>query len=165
MVINSSFAFFTIYCGSSVERKFCCRVFIYHSLRIMAFQLKYFPFEVLYRADSEEKTSLSPAVFSGREWATFPVIIVETLANFFFPPRSMLISKTFMPKQTRVKPTLSCGKGRKAVRAVHEMTKFMSCMFSGSVPTNYYRAGIVGPWKFNSRMLRLHLAHWTRDLE
>ena len=137
MVINSSFAFFTIYCGSSVERKFCCRVFIYHSLRIMAFQLKYFTVEVLYRADSEEKTSLSLAVFSGREWATFPVIIVETLANFFFPPRSMLISKTFMPKQTRVKPTLR--EGAEGSTCVHETTKFMSCMFSGSVPTNYYR--------------------------
>ena len=31
----------------------------------------------------------------------FPVIIVETLASFSFPSLSMLISKTFMPKQTR----------------------------------------------------------------
>ena len=33
--------------------------------------------------------------------STFPVIIVETLASFSFPSLSMLISKTFMPKQTR----------------------------------------------------------------
>ena len=33
--------------------------------------------------------------------AAFLVIIVETLANFFFPSPSMLISKTFIPKQTR----------------------------------------------------------------
>ena len=33
--------------------------------------------------------------------STFPVIIVETLASFSFPSLSMLISKTFLPKQTR----------------------------------------------------------------
>ena len=31
---------------------------------------------------------------------SFPVIIFETLANFFFPSLSMLIAKTFVPKQT-----------------------------------------------------------------
>ena len=33
--------------------------------------------------------------------STFPIIIVETLASFSFLSLSMLISKTFMPKQTR----------------------------------------------------------------
>ena len=33
--------------------------------------------------------------------ATFPVIIVDTLANCSSPSPSMLISKTFMPKKTR----------------------------------------------------------------
>ena len=40
-------------------------------------------------------------VGSREEKATFPVIIVETLANFSFPSSSMLISKTFIPKKTR----------------------------------------------------------------
>ena len=40
-------------------------------------------------------------VGSGEEKATFPVIIVETLANCSIPSPSMLILKTFIPKKTR----------------------------------------------------------------
>ena len=56
------------------------------------------------------------------------VIIVETLAKFSFPSHSMLIWKTFMPKQTREtrKESHTC---------IHETTKFMF-VFSVSVSTN-----------------------------
>ena len=50
-------------------------------------------------------------VGSREEKATFPVIIVETLANCSFPSPSMLISKTFMPKKTR--ETNIAGRGGK----------------------------------------------------
>ena len=49
---------------------------------------------------------------------SFPVIIFETLANFFFSSLSMLISKTFVPKQTP-ETNIAC---------IHEVTKFMLCL-------------------------------------
>ena len=55
---------------------------------------------------------------------SFPVIIFETLANFFFLSLSMLISKTFVPKQTP-ETTLREQEGHNT--CIHEMTKFMLC--------------------------------------
>ena len=55
---------------------------------------------------------------------SFPVIILETLANFFFPSLSMLISKTFVPKQMP-ETTLREQEGHNT--CLHEMTKFMLC--------------------------------------
>ena len=52
------------------------------------------------------------------------VIIFETLANFFFPSLSMLISKTFVPKQT---PETNRREQEGQNTRIHEMTKFMLC--------------------------------------
>ena len=60
----------------------------------------------------------------GRGASVFPVIIVETLSKFFFPAASMLISKTFVPKQTR--ETNIAGRGGKRDTCIHERTKFIS---------------------------------------
>ena len=60
----------------------------------------------------------------GRGASVFPVIIVETLSKFFFPSASMLISKTFVPKQTR--ETNIAGRGGKRDTCIHERTKFIS---------------------------------------
>ena len=64
--------------------------------------------------DKEEKT-------------TFPVIIVETQRIFPALPFPMLISKTFMPKQTpHVKPILREEKGSSRT-GIRETAKFMLC--------------------------------------
>ena len=60
---------------------------------------------------------------------TFPVIIVETLANFFSLSPSMLISKTFMPRK-HVKPIL-----REAIRVFMKRQSWY-LVFSESVSTN-----------------------------
>ena len=52
----------------------------------------------------------------GRGASVFPVIIVETLSKFFFPAASMLISKTFVPKQTRETNIAGRGGKRDAIR-------------------------------------------------
>ena len=55
---------------------------------------------------------------------SFPVIIFETLANFFFPSLSMLISKMSVPTQT---PETTLWKQEGHNTCIHEMTKFMLC--------------------------------------
>lgn len=65
-----------------------------------------------------------------------------------------------MPKQTRVKPTLR--EGAESSTCVHETTKFMSCMLSGSVPTNYYRdCRSLKIQFYNASLYIWHIEHVT----
>ena len=72
----------------------------------------------------------------GRGASVFPVMIVETLSKFFFPAASMLISKTFVPKQTQ-----HCVKGWEA-RYVYSWKDQVHLVVSGSSST--IMNGIVG---------------------
>ena len=77
----------------------------------------------------------------GRGASVFPVIIVETLSKFFFPSASMLISKTFVPKQTREANIAGRG-GKRDTLYVYSWKDQVHLVVSGSSST--IMNGIVG---------------------